>query len=250
MILQTLFNPGSSQGFVALFQKSLNPWYKDLESYLTSLRTDPHWWVLPGVVMAVHRFFGSEYSNELHHAVIFTLIYLADHIHCRVKDAEQGQLYDESLQFSILIGDLLTGRAIQLLAQLEGGQHMLEPIADMMAELGEGHTLKKLAGDNATSKTIAQEKAAFYRYAFEVGAMAAGRTAAEVKEYAAFGQEIGEKLSKRFEGMPDDSALSLDKAKSFLIKRAKNRGPEMCELVRLLDELFTEFNPPLAVAGY
>ncbi|NLB87838.1 MAG: polyprenyl synthetase family protein [Syntrophomonadaceae bacterium] len=100
------------------------------------------------------------------------MAYLANYIHESVKDDEEGQIYNQKLQFTILIGDYLFGKMMSLLLEAGGGK-LVSTFADMLAENNEGLIIKYKI-DQYSDQVVRRTKAAYYSYTFLTAAQLAG----------------------------------------------------------------------------
>ena len=124
-----------------IFNESLQPFNADIEDFTDYLQADPLWKNIQEFVLMTYEYFGLDRDLAIKIAVIFKMAYLANYIHESVKDDEEGQIYNQKLQFTILIGDYLFGKIMSLLLEA-GGDELVSIFADMLAEINEGLIIK------------------------------------------------------------------------------------------------------------
>lgn len=138
-------------------RKSLNSWWGELEIFISGLEDDPLWQSIPEFVFLAYDYFGIKRDISLQMAVIFKMVYLTKYIHGTIKDDEEGQDYNQLLQFSILIGDYISGLIMSQLLRAGQGD-LISSFSDLMIEINEGLIIKhKIDFDSlaATEKTSA-----------------------------------------------------------------------------------------------
>lgn len=154
------------------------------------LDVDPLWKNIQEFVLITYDYFGLDRSLAIKIAVIFKMAYLANYIHESVKDDEEGQIYNQQLQLTILIGDYLFGKMMSLLLEAGGG-HLVDSFADMMAEINEGLIIKYKIGTHP-DQVIEKTKASYYSYTFLAAARLAGiDSEEELHNLFALGTNIG-----------------------------------------------------------
>ena len=95
-----------------VFKHSLLPWWDNIDNYVKKLQNDLTWVILPPAVMSIYQYTGHSRQLSISMSSIFRNCYLAHRIHGLVKDDEEGQQYDQDLQFNILLGDYISGRVL------------------------------------------------------------------------------------------------------------------------------------------
>lgn len=120
-------------------------------------------------------------------AYIFKNLYLAQSIHCGVKNDEEGQEYNRDLQFAILIGDYTFGYIMQLLLDNKA-EHVLDSLSAMICTISEGLVRKYQQPWNPI-KEISEIKAPLYAAAFQTAAQLAG--AGSESAYYRLGHAVG-----------------------------------------------------------
>ncbi|KUG04707.1 hypothetical protein ASZ90_017846 [hydrocarbon metagenome] len=201
-----------------LFKKSILPWWQEIETYRELIKLDHTWRALPAVVLSVYR--GTGFNREfcISMANIFKILYLSVFIHELIKDDEEGQEYNQDMQFSILIGDYMFGRILALLIEAEAD--MLLPIfADMICEINEG-MVKRYKLGSSEAEFVESRRASFYKTAFLTAAFCAGKN---VEEQGCF-REAGYKLGMALELLQEEGLR--EEALSFLEDSEKLLSPE------------------------
>lgn len=180
----------SIKGIHDLVEDRLKSWSQGLAPYINHLvKNDLHWRTLPRVIDALGTCVRLEQKIKLYLGAIFEMLYLADHIHCQVRDDEEGQEHNEELQFSILIGDYIFGESVKMLGEIEGYQ-LLGLFSELICFINEGHVKNKLA-TGVNLEVLEAEKASFYRYAFLITACLAGLPREEGRIWEEAGNCLG-----------------------------------------------------------
>ncbi|MDD2619499.1 MAG: hypothetical protein PHC92_02345 [Syntrophomonadaceae bacterium] len=172
-----------------VFKNSLLPWWEDISGYIRRFENDTTWNMLPLVVLGVYKFNGLDRQISIAMANIFKTLYLANSIHALVKDDKEGQEYNRELQFSILIGDYISGRMLKLLVEAHADS-LVGIFADMMAEISEGMVLQhKYSITNI--ETVEKTRGPLYARAFETAAYLAGFEKGNQVKYRQMGLALG-----------------------------------------------------------
>ncbi len=181
-----------------LFKKSISPWSEEIEVYLELIKGDHTWRTLAAIVFNIYRGIGLNKDLSLSMANIYKILYLSVFIHELIHDDEEGQEYNQLMQFSILIGDYMFGRIMALL--LEAEADMLLPLfADTICEINQGMVGRyKLKG--SWSDYISSTRASLYKSAFATAACYAGKSEEEQISF----QEAGYNLGKAVEFINHD----------------------------------------------
>lgn len=156
------------------FRNRLNSWWEDINNYTYTLDDDSLWQSIPEFVLLAYNYFDIEKELSIKMAVIFKMVYLANYIHAHIKDDEEGQEYNQKLQFTILIGDYLFGQIMRLLIEVGAGE-VTDAFADMMAKISEGFIIKNKIDANSL-EMLEKTEASYYSTAFVTGARLAGIT--------------------------------------------------------------------------
>lgn len=172
-----------------LFEKSLAPWWEELLPLVKGLESDTTWKSLPVFTMAVYRYMNIERKLSIVMTTIFKNLYLASRIHETVKDDQEGQEYNQNLQFSILIGDFIFGRVLKLLLEAEALE-LLETFAKMICEINEGMTLKYKT-DSRFIDNIEKTRVPLYATAFYTAACLNGCDEFQREIYKRLGHDLG-----------------------------------------------------------
>lgn len=167
-----------------------NKWRTELAPIMHSLHNNRHWQALPYHTMALNRTLGSSVDDAARMGTIFRLFVLSDHIHSLVRDDSEGQIYDESLQFHILIGDLLYGSALGLLCQ-RGWDSLMPVLANMIVAINEGHTLALVEPTGDPFKLASLEWGSYYRTAFRAAGLVNNLHPDLIEHLDAIGLDLG-----------------------------------------------------------
>ena len=229
-----------------LLSECLRPWDEHLYGHRKDLKRVIHWTALPAITVAVNRRFDGHHRVGSHMAAIFTLIYLADHIHCSVKDDEEGNSGGD--QFSILLGDCFFSKAIGLLDRIDG-HNLLHYFSQLMFAVNEGHVMRKLAEGKPSLEILGREKASFYKYSFLTAAVAGGCGALECRFYEETGYNLGMAITLYDEGL-DKVALSyLEKTRVLFSSWNRPRNDKTCIIRSLSEELIQSIKPTREVVA-
>lgn len=161
--------------------------WPEIKTYVNRLQGDTTWdhLALMTLVFYDHLQVDNRLSTVM--AYIFKNLYLAQSIHCSVKNDEEGQEYNQDLQFAILIGDYTFGYIMQILLDNKAEQ-VLSSLASMICTISEGLVRKYHQTWNAI-KEIDQIKAPLYATAFQTAAQLAG--VGKESAYYHLGHDIG-----------------------------------------------------------
>lgn len=180
----------------SLFKKSLFPWWDDISIYIDNMDADFTFNMLPAMVIAAYRNLGLNKELNLAMANLFKTIYFANRIHVLIKDDEEGQLQNQELQFTILIGDYIFGRILKLLLEAKADR-LLKIFSAMMCEMNEGLVVQyKLDGD--LQQTLAMTRASLYSSAFITAAQMAGLEENKIVIYGEIGRNLGMALEIKY----------------------------------------------------
>ncbi|NLO20893.1 MAG: hypothetical protein GX119_02685 [Syntrophomonadaceae bacterium] len=172
-----------------LFNESILPWEQEMEIYMEWIDGDHTWRALPPIVFSIYRGMGLNKDFSLSMANIFKILYLSVFIHELIHDDEEGQEYNQHMQFSILIGDYMFGRIMALLIDAEAD--MLLPLfADLICEINEGMVRRYKLG-SSRSDYIASSRASLYKSAFLTAAYCAGKGTEEQNSFQQAGSNLG-----------------------------------------------------------
>ncbi len=201
-----------------VFKTSILPWWQEIETYIELIRSDHTWKTLPAIVFSIYRGTGLNREFCITMANIFKILYLSVFIHELIKDDEEGQEYNQDMQFSILIGDYMFGRILALLVEAEADM-LLPALADMICEINEGMVKRyKLAASQ--EEFVESTRASFYKTAFLTAAYCAGKN---IEEQGCF-KEAGYKLGMALEFLKEE--VLREEALSYLGDSEKLLSPE------------------------
>lgn len=169
------------------FKAGLLKSWPEIETYVNRLEGDTTWdhLALMTLVFYDHLHVDNRLSTVM--AYIFKNLYLAQSIHCSIKNDEEGQEYNQDLQFAILIGDYTFGYIMQILLDHKA-ERVLSSLASMICTISEGLVRKYHQAWN-TIKEIDQIKAPLYATAFQTAAQLAG--AGKESVYYRLGHDLG-----------------------------------------------------------
>ena len=156
----------------------------------------------PMLTLASARLCGYEGPYHVHLATTVEFIHTATLLHDDVVDESRQRrgrptanlLWDN--KSSVLVGDYLFARAFQMMVET-GSLRVLDILSDAAATIAEGEVLQLTAARNLATgeetylKVIRGKTAALFAAACEVGAVIAGRPAAEAEALRVYGDALG-----------------------------------------------------------
>jgi hypothetical protein len=223
-----------------VFKHSLLPWWDNIDNYVESLKNDLTWMILPPVVMSIYQFTGHSRQLSVSMSSIFRNCYLAHRIHGLVKDDEEGQQYDQDLQFNILLGDYISGQVLKALVETET-DHLLNDFAEMIAEVNQGMVIKhKLNG--SFSKIIETTRVPFYATAFLTAAKLAGYDTECCQSYRQMGYHFGMSIELGQDPVSHQQAQShVHKCERIFVKINNRNNSSNSNLEKAIRELHSHF---------
>lgn len=230
-----------------LLRECLRPWDEYLQSHWNDLKKVIHWTALPAITVAVNRRFEGHDRLGSHMAAIFSLMYLADHIHSGIKDDEEG-CGSDGFQYSILLGDYFFSKSIALLDRING-HYLLQYFSQLMCSVNEGHVIRKLAGGRPDLEILGLEKASFYKYSFLTAAVAGGCGTMECRFYEETGFNLGMAITLYDEGLDKVALNYLEKTRALLSSWNRPRSDRICIIRSLSEELFQSIKPAREVVA-
>lgn len=225
-----------------LLRECLRPWDEQLQGHKKNLKRVIHWTALPAITVAVNRRFDGHDRFGSHMAAIFALMFLADHIHCSVKDDQEGLRDNGGFQFSILLGDYLFSKAVGLLNRVDG-HHLLQYFSQLMYAVNEGHVMRKLSEDRSDLEILGYEKASYYKYSFMTAAIAGGCGDLECRFYEETGFNLGMAIALHEEGLDKVAVNYLENTRILLSSGNRPRNDKICIIRGLFDELIEGVKP-------
>jgi len=177
----------------ACFKNALLFWWDDIKPYISPLDDDITWNYLPAIAISAYQNLDLDRNLCISMTNMLKTFYFAQSIHGVVKDDEEGQIYNQDFQFTILIGDYIFGRALKLLLEAEG-EEFVEHYSQMMCEINEGMMLKYKYRGNAI-KALEKTTGSLYAIAFYT----AGRLAKIDEEACNLYRDVGFHLGMALE---------------------------------------------------
>lgn len=171
------------------FGHSLQPWWDELCGYQPAPGEDIGYELLPVLVINAYRWAGNGHRLTIKMANLFRTLNLANIIHLRVRDMEEGQEHNQQLQFTILIGDYIYGRVLKLLLETEA-EKLLDQFAAMIATINEGLVMEHNL-DSSLEEYLSRSRAPFYANAFSSAARMQGWNPARIDLYEELGRNLG-----------------------------------------------------------
>lgn len=172
-----------------LFKKSLNPWWDEISEYFIELDQEAIWNYVPSISLLAYKALGLERDLSISMTNMFKTVLFANMIHELISDEEEGQVHNQRLQFTILIGDYIFGRVLKLLLEA-GAEELLPSIANMMVEINEGMILK-YKYPHRQREALEKTKGSMYGYIFYSAANLAKLNEEKCQAYMKFGASLG-----------------------------------------------------------
>lgn len=230
-----------------LLRECLQPWDEYLQGHRRDLKRVIHWTALPAITVAVNRRFEGHDRLGSHMAAILSLIYLADHMHCSIKDDEEG-CDSRGFQYSILLGDYFFSKAVGLLDRING-HNLLHHFAQLMCSINEGHVMRKMGEGRLDLEMLGLEKASYYRYSFLTAAVAGGCGAMDCRFYGETGFNLGMAITLYDEGLDKVAVNYLEKTRALLASWNRPRSDKNCIIRSLSEELIQSIKPAREVVA-
>jgi hypothetical protein len=202
------------------FRENLSPWWNNISVYYHQLQDDLTWNTLPAVVLSVYKYFDLNQHLAVAMACSFKTVYFSNSIHALVKDDDEGQEHDQTLQFTILVGDYIFGTVLKSLVR-SGTTSLVGLMSDMMCELNEGMVLKHKMGSDPRT-VLEKTRAPLYGTAFLSAARLAGVSNDNLENYRQMGRNLGMALEVWGDTNLSKEAKSYIHNTEVLMGRCKN----------------------------
>ncbi len=222
----------------AMCQESLQIWWDDLAGLRECLQNDRSFQLMPAVVVLAYKYLDSDRRLTVDMAGLFKTLYFADLIHNQVMDEEEGQLNDQNLQFTILIGDYIFGRVLKLLLKI-GAVQVLDNLALMICRINEGLVMQYKLGAEQL-EVIKRGNAAIYETAFVTAARLKMLDQEATRLYGRLGFNIGVALESLIAGNTDQALPYIETSAELLAQFKNAQGFQDNCLQDLLQELTNE----------
>ena len=171
------------------FASSLRPWWNEIAAYLPEVSKDPGFNLLPAMVVAAYKSIGLEQDLTIKMANLFKTIFMANQIHVLIKDDEEGQLHNQELQFTILIGDYIFGKILKLLLEANADR-LLDMFAIMIGDINEGF-ITRYKFDSSFEEGLIKTRGPLYQKAFLTGARLADWPQKQADIFGDIGYNLG-----------------------------------------------------------
>lgn len=222
-----------------MVQKRLSPWRDYVRASIEKAVGESTWDDLPAAVLAIYRHLGQHRDLAVRMAAIFQMIYLASTIHESVRDEEEGQIYGRDMQFSILIGDYISGCVLKMLVE-SNADHLLDIFADTIAQINEGMVMKHKLGSDL-EQVIGKTRASLYEAAFRCAARTSGVKAGDQFWYAELGFYTGMVLeTQSLAGLHPDLINGYSDKGRHIFSLVDHKGPPCSNILELLLRRGTE----------
>jgi geranylgeranyl pyrophosphate synthase len=228
-------------------RESLQIWWDDLASLRENLQNDKSFQFMPAVVVLAYKYLDSDHRLTVNMAGLFKTLYFANLIHNQVMDEEEGQLNDQKLQFTILIGDYIFGRVLKLLLKI-GAVQVLDNLAFMICRINEGLVMEYKLGAEQL-EVIKKGNAAIYEAAFLTAARLKMLDQDAIQLYGRLGLNIGMAVELMI-AENTDQALTYIGTSFELLNQFKNaygfKGNYLQDLLQEMSNQIRDLNWPAA----
>ena len=221
-----------------MYQKSLQSWWEDLAYLRERLQGEKSLQLMPAVVMLAYKYLDSDHTLSIDMASLFKTLYLANLIHKQVKDEEEGQLNNQDLQFTILIGDYIFGRVLKLLLEI-GAVQVLDNLAALICQVSEGLVMEHKSGENQLG-IFKRGNVSFYATGFLSAARLKGLDHESIELYEQLGFNVGLAMELLITGNLAQAKLYIEKGTNVLAAFQVKAGFANGCLDKFLQDLASE----------
>ncbi|MEQ8236152.1 MAG: hypothetical protein ABRQ23_05205 [Syntrophomonadaceae bacterium] len=218
-----------------VFIDTLKPWWDELQVYIPPMAGEMSYRAIPALVINAYHYLGLSRELGINMANMFKTIYFATRIHEMIGDDEEGQEHTQELQFTILIGDYIFGRVLQLLLETNTEQ-LLDMFAAMICEINEG-LIVKYKSARSLEEILTVTRAPFYSYAFRSAAQLKGFGAEYGEAYGTLGYNLGMALELLAAGQLTEAADYLLMARAWLDGQNDQALPGRNDAMELILEI-------------
>lgn len=230
------------------FRESLKPWWAQLANLHNKLQADQSFQLIPAVVLMAYKYLDMERDVRVAMGNLFKTLYFANRIHSMVSDNEEGQIHNQEMQFTILIGDYIFGRVLKLLLEA-GADQVLDDFAHMISLINEGQVIKHKL-DKSPREVLQKTSAPFYSTAFLTAAKLKGLEPTQAMLYAEVGFNLGMTLELSLIGQKMEALDYLNNTHSLIDKfqiAALDNNFELDKLVQEMLEMVSFFDTAAVV---
>lgn len=228
------------------FKQSLQPWWGNMSYLLARIQGDLSYQLMPSVALLAYKYLEMDNKTTVSMANIFKTIYFANKIHALIRDNEEGQLQNQELQFTILIGDYIFGRVLKLLLEA-GADQLLDEFARMMSRINEGLVIRyKL--DASSEEIIWKSITPLYATAFASAARLKGLGPELVANYEQIGLNLGMVLELTITAHNREALTYLEQTYVMISEFEAAGGEANTSLDKLLQELQSKLEVPNSAA--
>lgn len=220
-----------------MFKESLQPWWGELANLRSTLQGDYSFQLMPAVVLLAYKYLDMDHEIRVAMGNLFKTLYFANRIHTLVKDNDEGQIHNQDMQFTILIGDYIFGRVLKLLLEA-GADGVLDNFAQMISLINEGQVIKHKL-DESTQEILQKTSAPFYSTAFATAARLKGLEPSEVILYEELGFNLGMALELTMIGQNMEALNYLNQAHTSIEKFKVVTGNTNSSLDKLVQEMLS-----------
>ncbi|HWP98480.1 MAG TPA: hypothetical protein VN426_16680 [Syntrophomonadaceae bacterium] len=232
-----------------VFKSSIQPWWNDVLVYHEQVEKEETFALLPALTLAVFDYMGHKREVALVIASIVKLFYFNNRIVETVKDDEEGQVQDQNLQFSILIGDYVLGSILKLLVENEVDS-LLKLFSDMMAQVNQG-LVEKYKLSMSCQEIIMKSRIPIYQTAFLAAARLGEVDPQEEARLKQMGLHVGMAVELLREGnLQEEARLHIHGAEALLKQMGKcneTHGSSLAIILRGLHEILCSVDQAAAI---
>ncbi|HNX92523.1 MAG TPA: hypothetical protein PKW50_04265 [Syntrophomonas sp.] len=219
----------------AMCRESLQTWWDDLASLRDCLQNDRSFRLMPPVVVLAYKYLDLDHTLTVGMAGLFKTLYFANLIHNQVMDEEEGQINDQKLQFTILIGDYIFGQVLKLLLRI-GAVQVLDNLALMICRINEGMVMQYKLGAEQLD-VIKSGNAAIYETAFLTAARLKMLDQKAIELYGRLGFNIGVAIELLMVENNDQAIPYIETSSALLAQFESMNGYHDSCLQELLQDL-------------
>jgi len=172
-----------------MFKQNLVSWWDKVSPHYEDFKCDTAWVNISAFILLTYKHMQLEKGLTLQMVNIFKTLYFANYIHSLVKDEEEGQLYNQDLQFNILISDYIFGRVLEMLIEADA-VNLLTIFTELISCINEGMVLKHKVGTSYV-ETLKNTKVPFFAATFSTAAKLANVKPDKAVAYKQLGNNLG-----------------------------------------------------------
>lgn len=141
-------------------EAALYSWWNETEDKYNAAKDDFTFKMLPVFSLALDDYLCIDHDASFSLANIVRIYYFGQYVHETVADDDEIIKNEKDFQFSILLGDYIQGKVLQLLSEA-GLDMLLKIFSDMIADLNEG-LVEKYRGQGDYIDVLSKTKRPYY----------------------------------------------------------------------------------------